>query len=62
MPTVRPGEQEQDFVSRAIPFLIREGTAKDEKQAAAIAYSMFRENKKKGKYASYKAQREMGPG
>jgi hypothetical protein len=45
MPEVRKGESEQDFVSRAIPKLLEDGTAKDQKQAAAIAYSMWREKK-----------------
>jgi len=63
MPNVLPGESEKDFVSRAIPIILEEGTTDDPKQAAAIAYSMYRQHKrKKGKYAAYKEQRERGPG
>ena len=42
MPTPNKGETEQEFVSRCIPIVLRDGTAKDQKQAAAICYSMFR--------------------
>jgi len=60
MPTVLPGESEKDYVSRAIPVILSEGTTKDPKQAAAIAYSMYRQQR--GKFAKYKKQREAGPG
>src|SRR5262245_61652643 len=46
MPTPRKGETQSDFVSRCIPVVLREGTAKDQKQAAAICHSMWRESKK----------------
>jgi hypothetical protein len=63
MPSVNPGESQKDYVSRAIPVILNEGTTKDPKQAAAIAYSMYRRrNKKSPKYANYKAQKEAGPG
>jgi hypothetical protein len=39
----KPNENEQDFVSRVIPELINSG--KPKKQAAAIAYSTFRDAK-----------------
>ena len=41
MPTPSENESKKDFVSRCIPVVLGEGTAKDEKQAAAICYSMF---------------------
>jgi len=41
MPTPNENESKKDFVSRCIPVVLGEGTAKDEKQAAAICYSMF---------------------
>lgn len=47
MPAVRKGESQKDYVSRAIPVIMKEGTAKDQKQAAAIAYSMYRQHKSK---------------
>lgn len=47
MPNPRSGETEQEFVSRCIPVVMAEGTAKDARQASAICYSMFdRRNKK----------------
>lgn len=42
MPTPKPGEKREQFVSRCIPIVMGEGTAKDEKQAAAICFSMFK--------------------
>ena len=45
MPTPRKNESQSDFVSRCIPIVIDEGTAEDNKQAAAICYSMWREKK-----------------
>jgi hypothetical protein len=44
MPKPVKGESEKDYVSRAIPMLLKEGTAKDQSQAAAIAYSMYEEH------------------
>jgi len=43
MPTKKEGESQNDFVTRCIPIVIKEGTAKDEKQAAAICHSMYKE-------------------
>lgn len=40
----KPNEPEQDFVSRVIPELVNAGKKKDE--AAAIAYSTYRDVKK----------------
>jgi len=40
----KPNESEQDFVSRVIPELVNSGKPKE--QAAAIAYSTFRDAKK----------------
>ncbi len=45
-PSVRERESEDDYVSRCIPIVLHEGTAKDGAQAAAICHSMFRESKK----------------
>lgn len=59
MPTPDANEAEKDFVSRCIPVVLDEGTAKDNKQAAAICYSMFRQyNKTKGgMYKQYQKER-----
>ena len=42
----KPNESEQDFVSRVIPELVNSGKPKE--QAAAIAYSTYRDVKKSG--------------
>lgn len=47
MPSVKDGESQKSFVSRCIPTVLKEGTAKNQKQAAAICFSMFKEHKKK---------------
>jgi len=46
MPTPRKGEKKSKFVGRCIPIVMDEGTAKDNKQATAICYSMWDEAKK----------------
>jgi len=46
MPVPKKGETEKDFISRCIPYVIKEGTAKDTKQAAAICYSIWRDRNK----------------
>jgi len=48
-PTVNPGETEQAFVSRCIPIVLEEGTAKKPDQAAAICHSMFESHEKESK-------------
>ena len=48
MPKPQPNEKESDFINRCIPFVINEGTAKDEKQAAAICYSIWERHKNEG--------------
>lgn len=45
IPTPRKGESEKDFVNRCIPYVIHEGTADDNKQAAAICHSIWRRSK-----------------
>ncbi len=53
MPTVKEGESEKDFVSRCIPVVLKEGTAKDQSQAAAICHSMYRNKDKKEESSEY---------
>jgi hypothetical protein len=43
MPNKIKGESKDDFVKRCIPEVLKDRTAKDEKQAAAICFSMFGE-------------------
>ena len=45
MPKPGKNESQKDFVSRCVPMVLEEGAAKDQKQAAAICYSMYRESK-----------------
>lgn len=44
MPSVRPGESREDFISRCIPIVMEEGTANSPDQAAAICYSKWDEH------------------
>lgn len=46
MPKPKDGESQKDFVSRCIPIVMGDGTAKDNKQAVAVCYSMYAEAKK----------------
>lgn len=41
MPTPRPNESKSSFISRCIEVVLKEGTAEDEEQAAAICYGMW---------------------
>jgi len=45
MPYPKEGESKENYISRCIPYMMKEGTAKDNKQAAAICYSMWEKNK-----------------
>ena len=47
MPDVKPGESRKDFVSRCVPIVIEEGTAKDGEQAAAVCHSMWEQAQSK---------------
>lgn len=49
MPEPRSGEKVREFMPRCVEYLMKEGTAKDNKQATAICYSLFRKHAKKGK-------------
>jgi len=51
MPEPLEGEIQKDFISRCVPLVIEDGTAKDPKQAAAICYSKWREAKKEAEVA-----------
>lgn len=53
MPSVKPNEKRKDFVSRCIPIVINDKTAKDPSQATAICNSMFEEHQKKQKKSTY---------
>lgn len=47
MPTPKRNEKRSDFVSRCIPIVLEDGTAEDQKQAAAVCYSMYKQAKEK---------------
>ena len=49
MPTPNKGEKQKDYISRCIPMVMKEGTAKDQKQAAAVCFSMWKQHKSKHK-------------
>lgn len=46
MPKPRSGESKQDFISRCIPFVLREGKITDRDQAAGYCYSIWNEASK----------------
>lgn len=50
MPTPNKGESEKDFVSRCIPVVLKEGTAKNNSQGAAICHSMYKKHNKQAVY------------
>ncbi|MFW6129699.1 MAG: hypothetical protein ACOC56_00860 [Atribacterota bacterium] len=41
MPLPKKGEEKDKYIERCIPIVIDHGTAKTEKQAVAICYSMW---------------------
>lgn len=47
MPKPQRGESLRDYVGRAIPIIKQEHPEWPQKQAVAVAYSMYREKKKK---------------
>jgi hypothetical protein len=47
MPKPRKGESLSDYVGRAIPIMKQEHPEWKQKQVIAVAYSMYREHKKK---------------
>lgn len=61
MPKPNPGESESSFVDRCIPVVMHEGTAKHNKQAAAICHSMWREAEGHRKARAYRDQRDRRP-
>lgn len=60
MPAIKKGESQKDYIGRCIPYVMREGTARDNKQAAAICYSLWKQ--KNGKHERYRKQQSKGPG
>jgi len=50
MPTVKPGDSREDFVSRCIPIVLEDGTAESQDQAVAVCSSMWRERESKAAY------------
>jgi len=45
VPKPKPGESEDDYVSRCIPIVLNEGTTDDSSQAAATCHSMWQEER-----------------
>jgi len=46
MPTRRKNEKLSDFINRYVPIVLKEGTAKNQKQAVAICNSLATKKKK----------------
>jgi len=59
MPKPSEGESEDRYVSRCIPIVIKEGTAKDASQAAAICHSMWEQHQEDSEKKTEKVE-EMG--
>jgi len=49
MPVPKKNETEKEFISRCIPYVIKEGTTDDAKQAAAICHSIWKKSKGENK-------------
>ena len=49
MPKVKAGESEQDYVSRCVPYVLKEGTAKTQDQALGLCYGLYKQSKKEKK-------------
>lgn len=49
MPTPLMGETQGDFISRCIPIVIEDGTAKDPRQATAVCFSLWEQAKKEAR-------------
>lgn len=47
MPKPKPGESQKNYIDRCIPFVMKEGTAKNGSQANAICNSMWKDHQKK---------------
>ena len=45
MPSPRANESKEKFISRCVPIVLNEGTAKENKQAVAMCNSMFSQKK-----------------
>jgi hypothetical protein len=45
MPTPNKGEKQSEYVSRCVEFVMKNGEATDNKQAAAICYSKWQKSK-----------------
>jgi hypothetical protein len=45
MPNPSKFDNEKDFISACIPKVLSEGTAKDQSQASAICYTMWRDHR-----------------
>ena len=46
MPKPNPNESKKDFIARCVPYVLKEGTAKDNKQAVAMCYSIWKQHRK----------------
>jgi hypothetical protein len=49
MPTPNKNEKQKDYMKRCVPMVMDEGTVKNNKQAVAVCYSLWRQHKGKSK-------------
>jgi hypothetical protein len=45
MPRPRQNETKSEFLTRCVPFVLEEGTAKNQEQAVAICHSLWEQSK-----------------
>jgi len=56
MPSPNPEEEtQQEWMSRCIPVVLEEGTAKDQEQASAICHGMWRDAKDHADLSQFQA-------
>jgi len=60
MPTPNKGEKQKDYMKRCVPAVIKDGTTKDNKQAVAICFSMWRQHQNKKKSRASEIMDEVG--
>lgn len=61
MPSFKPGESRQEWMSRCVPIRRREHPGEPNKQSVAVCFSMWREHQKKNKASSDKTVSEWKP-
>jgi hypothetical protein len=56
MPSVKPNESREEFMSRCVPMRKSEHPDEDNKQSVAVCFSIYREHQKKSKASKNKKE------